>query len=74
MWELLQVGLSPSWIQMVHHYFQKVLKDGGVLHLWGHSWEIQKHWLWRDLGSILETISGRSYVEYMTNGQLVKRL
>lgn len=73
MWELLQVGVSSSWMQIAHHYFQKILKEGGVFHIWGHSWEIEKDGLWKDLGDILEAISGRSDVEYVTNGQLVKR-
>lgn len=74
MCELLKVGLRPSWTQLAKHYFQKVLESGGIFHLWGHSWEIEKHELWGELSDVLETISGRSNVEYMTNGQLVKRI
>lgn len=72
-WELLKVGFSASWTQVGRHYFQKLLKDSGVFHLWGHSWEIEKNGLWKDLGDLLEAISSRSDVEYVTNSKLVER-
>lgn len=72
-WEILKVGLGASWTQIGRHYFHKLLKDGGVFHLWGHSWEIEKYGLWEDLSDLLEAISSRSDVDYLTNGQLVQR-
>lgn len=44
---------------------------GGVLHLWGHSWELEEFELWESLEVILETIAGHDDVSYVTNGELM---
>ena len=51
-----------------------ILKNGGVLHLWGHSWEIERHGLWGAVERVLGVISGHAEVSYLTNGQVVDEL
>ncbi len=51
-----------------------ILKNGGVLHLWGHSWEIERHGLWGTVERVLDVISGHAKVSYLTNGQVVEQL
>ena len=51
-----------------------ILNNGGVLHLWGHSWEIERHGLWGTVEKVLGLISGRAEVSYLTNGQVVEQL
>src|SRR3989344_5312019 len=51
--------------------FDTALKLGGVFHLWGHSWEVEKYGLWEQLEHVLEYIGRRNDCTYVTNGELV---
>ncbi len=46
-------------------------RTGGVLHIWGQSWAIEQAGLWPLLDRVLERISHRPGVEYLTNRQLL---
>ncbi len=60
-------ALSAAWLE-------KVIAEGGVLHLWGHSWEIDQFGLWGDLESILDRISSsKENILHLTNGEVVQR-
>ncbi|MFQ6067362.1 MAG: polysaccharide deacetylase family protein [bacterium] len=50
--------------------FDLALDKKGVYHLWGHSWEIEREYEWPKLERVLEYISARSGVSYMTNGEI----
>lgn len=60
-------GCSGHVDVIAERFLQKVRKDGGVFHLWGHSWEIEKHGLWPALESLFERLSGIPGVQYLTN-------
>lgn len=45
----------------------KLLEEGGVFHLWGHSWEIEKYGLWKELESVLKVLSAHEEITYMNN-------
>jgi hypothetical protein len=48
-----------------------VIEDGGVFHLWGHSWELQEIGHWQRLDEVLLFMSGfRNEVSALTNGQI----
>jgi hypothetical protein len=49
----------------------EIRRTGGVLHLWGHSWELEEYELWKSLEVILETVAGHDDVSYVTNGELM---
>ncbi len=51
--------------------FDIALARGGVFHLWGHSWEIEKYDLWRPLEQALSYISKRDDCRYRTNGEVI---
>jgi len=51
-----------------------VRAQDGVWHLWGHSCEIERYRMWKQLEEVLRYVSGRSDVRYLTNGQLVNEL
>jgi glycosyltransferase involved in cell wall biosynthesis/peptidoglycan/xylan/chitin deacetylase (PgdA/CDA1 family) len=59
-----------QWDVLAKAMFDKILEDGGVFHLWGHSWEIDNHGDWEKLEDVLRYISGRSEVSYVANGAL----
>jgi peptidoglycan-N-acetylglucosamine deacetylase len=60
-----------NWLQLGKARFDRVLRDGGVWHLYGHPWEIEKLGLWTQLEEMLEYVGNRSGVLYVTNGQLL---
>jgi peptidoglycan/xylan/chitin deacetylase (PgdA/CDA1 family) len=60
-----------DWLRLGQVSFDRVLRNGGVWHLYGHSWEIEKLGLWDRLNEMLEYVSGRNGVEYVTNGELL---
>ncbi|MDD5774554.1 MAG: polysaccharide deacetylase family protein [Candidatus Omnitrophica bacterium] len=62
-----------DWETRAKHLFDRMLESGGVYHLWGHSWEIEKGNCWGKLERVLSHISGRQGVEYMTNGDIFMR-
>jgi peptidoglycan-N-acetylglucosamine deacetylase len=68
--ELFSIGINKSWIQILNEFFYRALRDGGIFHLWGHSWEIEKFNLWDDLREVLKTIGRCPRVEYLTNGDV----
>jgi hypothetical protein len=58
-----------SWISMGKILFDQALKEGGVWHLYGHSWQIEEMGLWDDLKEILDYVCGREGVLYLTNAE-----
>jgi len=43
---------SLSWTETAHAMLRVVAKEGGVFHLWGHSWEIEEQRQWPQLESV----------------------
>lgn len=60
-----------QWQVLARYFFDQILESGGVFHLWGHSWEVDKCKEWKNLEAILEYLSNRTDVVYATNGELV---
>jgi hypothetical protein len=63
-----------NWLELGMRLFDSVLRDGGVWHLYGHSWEIDELGLWQDLGRILDYVCRRQGVMYISNSQLLEVL
>ncbi|MFH1780844.1 MAG: polysaccharide deacetylase family protein [Candidatus Nealsonbacteria bacterium] len=63
-----------KWSGLAKKLFERVLKEGDVYHLWGHSWEIEKHGLWSDLESVLKYIANRQDCFYLTNSETLEKL
>lgn len=78
LWKIFKfAGYNPfkvpsyfKWQNLAMAMFDKVQQDGGVFHLWGHSWEIDQHGDWDKLEQVLRHISGHKDVQYVTNGEL----
>lgn len=58
------------WDVFAFAMFDQVFTDGGIFHLWGHSWEIDNHGDWDRLDRVLAYIGGRPDVAYVTNAEL----
>ena len=72
---LLRLGFPPaahfSWVEMAKRMFDRVARDGGVWHLWGHSWEVEQQGMWDQLEEVFRYVAGREQVTYCTNGELI---
>jgi len=68
---LFQLHIASGWRELAVKLFDLVLHRGGVWHLWGHSWEIEKFGLWEDLEHVFEHVSGYPNASYLTNGQVI---
>lgn len=54
------IGLTSRVMDYIEEF-------GGVLHIWGHSWEIEEGGLWTALDRTLARCAGRKSVQYTTN-------
>lgn len=46
-------GLPSSLLTLPKIFLEKTQKEGGIFHLWGHSWEIEELNLWWELERVL---------------------
>ena len=58
-------------VSLVTAALDGIRNKGGVLHLWGHSWELEEFGLWPVFDQVLELIARDRNIEYVTNGQLM---
>jgi hypothetical protein len=77
--EGLQVCLAHitslgNWLELSKRLFDSVLLNGGIWHLYGHSWEIDELGLWEDLEQILDYVGKRKDVMYIPNWELIRFL
>ncbi|MFI9270103.1 polysaccharide deacetylase family protein [Kitasatospora sp. NPDC052896] len=63
--------LYLAWDELAVHFFDRCLREGGVFHLWGHSWEVDARGEWARLERVLAHIAGRPGVAYRTNRELL---
>ncbi|HEX5410614.1 MAG TPA: polysaccharide deacetylase family protein [Terriglobia bacterium] len=61
-----------SWVELSKILFDSTMQEGGVFHLYGHSWEIEELGLWNDLEEILDYICNRKDVLYLPNGSALE--
>lgn len=52
-------------------YVQRILSQGGYLHLWGHSWEIDEYQLWNKLERVFKRIAQISEISYIENKEIL---
>ena len=51
--------------------FDRVLEEGGVFHLWGHSWELEQTGQWARLEEVLRHLGQYTgQATALTNGQV----
>lgn len=61
-----------DWIELGKRLFDSVVKNGGVWHMYGHSWEIDDLGLWKGLSELLDYVSHHKNVTYVPNCGLVQ--
>lgn len=57
---------------LAENIFNQTLKEGGVFHIWGHAWEIEKYNLWDDLEKIFKLISKHKNILYLSNSEAIE--
>jgi len=76
--DIIKLKLPPaaflSWASLSKSLFDYALKNGGVYHLWGHSWEVEKYGMWPDLEAVFKYIANRSECLYLTNSQVLEQV
>ena len=74
-WKYLkQLRQAGSWVALAKALFNLTLQEGGIWHLYGHSWEVAELSLWDDLEEVLDYVSGREGVQYLSNGATIGSL
>ena len=69
-----RLGRTGTWRDQLERAASDVLKHGGVLHLWGHSWEIEAFAQWDALAeacAFLGSLNDR--LPALTNGDICQR-
>jgi peptidoglycan-N-acetylglucosamine deacetylase len=59
-----------DWGVLGRAMFDLVRNEGGIFHIWGHSWEVDKNNDWQRLEAFFRYISGHPEIEYVPNGDL----
>ena len=67
-------NMSGDIITLAELGMQHVLKFGGIMHVWGHSWEIEEFGLWDLLIEVLSRIARHPKITYFTNLETVVAL
>jgi peptidoglycan/xylan/chitin deacetylase (PgdA/CDA1 family) len=60
-------------VHLVELVLEYILINGGVLHIWGHSWEIEQFHLWGALEDALRRIADVQRALCLTNSQVLAR-
>ncbi|MFA6382307.1 MAG: polysaccharide deacetylase family protein [Candidatus Buchananbacteria bacterium] len=68
----LPMATFLSWPNLGKNLFDYFLKHGGVFHIWGHSWEIERYGMWSELEELFKYVSNRPNCTYLTNSQILE--
>jgi peptidoglycan/xylan/chitin deacetylase (PgdA/CDA1 family) len=64
-----------SWPATLEALLESSIRRGGVVHLWGHSWEIEQNSDWHNLDEAFALLARyRSAASFVSNGELPGRL
>lgn len=71
---LPEVFCSGDWTDVGLRLAKEVRDDGGVFHLWGHSWEIERAGVWDNIDHLCRSLADMFAPEArMTNGEICER-
>ena len=69
--KLIPLVFTKDWAKIAKNTFDYVNHNGGIWHLWGHSWVIDKYDDWNKLERLLDYISKRKNLKYLTNSKVI---
>lgn len=67
---IIEAFRNLDWEHLAKNMFDYVCKNGGVYHLWGHSWVIERDNSWEKFERVLKYISKKQDVFYLNNSEL----
>jgi peptidoglycan/xylan/chitin deacetylase (PgdA/CDA1 family) len=72
LWRALTAARSSDWVATLSSFIDRTAQAGGVVHLWGHSWEIDETGQWHQLEEAFRLLRDHSTpTTRFTNTQLV---
>jgi len=75
---LLSKGALQDWENTSNESLKYVVKQGGIWHLWGHSWEIERNNDWKKLERVFQNISQvkqkNPEIALLTNSGLIRTI
>ncbi len=63
-----------NWPALALALLDRAAATGGVWHLWGHSWEVERYGLWDALDHVLAAVGRHPQARPVTNTQLVREV
>ena len=73
LWRYILLGGPSGWEKLAENLLQRVIDRGGVFHLWGHSWELERTGQWERLERVLQMMGElASSARVVPNGELCK--
>jgi hypothetical protein len=71
LWLYVRHGASGDWFELARRLLAAVACQGGVFHLWGHSWELESAGQWTRLDQVFGLMSqGAATMARVTNAEL----
>lgn len=70
----LRMGQTGDWLDQLQRLVSHVKVNGGHLHIWGHSWEIEEFKQWERLGEAFSLLGSMTdQIPAFSNGKLCQR-
>lgn len=74
LWRFVVRGRMTDWPELARYLMRRALDDGGVFHLWGHSWELGNVDQWARLDEVLQAMAEiAASAPSLENGELAQR-
>jgi hypothetical protein len=73
LWRYVVHGRSRDWLRLARNLLDRAREEGGVFHLWGHSWELEQTDQWSRVDQVLKVLgelTSAAKATCLTNGQL----
>jgi peptidoglycan/xylan/chitin deacetylase (PgdA/CDA1 family) len=74
LWRFVAHGRTTDWPELAQRLLHRALDNGGVFHLWGHSWELGEADQWTRLDEVLQMLKEiAANAPSLENGQIAER-
>ena len=74
LWRFVAHGRTTDWSELARSLLRQALDNGGVFHLWGHSWELGEADQWTRLDRVLQAMKEiTANAPSLENGQIAQR-
>ena len=71
---LVAHGRTTDWSELARNLLREAIDNGGVFHLWGHSWEVDETDQWRRLSIVLQAMEEiTANAPSLENGQIAQQ-